>query len=293
MTLRWSFVSLGSLLLLVCACGKNIELGRDLAHNSADSSAGGSTQVSQNSDAQLPCTITPCGGKIYACGDCLDNDADGLIDSTDPECLGPCDNTEDSYFNGIPGQNNAPCKQDCYFDQDTGSGNDDCHWSQKCDPLSVSPDYPPSGDSQCSYDVNASIPGTSATCTDLQSQQSATCLSTCLPVTPNGCDCFGCCELPAGGANYVWIGSTSGGVGSCDEAHLADPLLCRPCTPVTSCFNDCNPCEICAGRPAPAPDCDLGTYAQCARGQQACGLPGQGACSVQEYCVGGCCVVAP
>ncbi len=29
MTLRWSFVSLGSLLLLVCACGKNIELGRD------------------------------------------------------------------------------------------------------------------------------------------------------------------------------------------------------------------------------------------------------------------------
>ena len=271
-----------------CACGRSIELGRDVRIAATDSSTGGTP-----GDAQAECTITPCGGKIYACGDCLDNDADGLTDSYDPECLGPCDNTEDSYFGGIPGQNNAPCKQDCYFDQDTGSGNDDCHWSQKCDPRSLAPDYPPSGDSQCAYDLSTSIPGTTATCADLVSQQSATCLATCLPVTPNGCDCFGCCELPAGSGNNVWIGSTSGGVGSCDAAHLDDPQACHPCTRVTSCFNDCNPCEICAGRPQPSPDCNPATDAQCSNGRQPCGLPGQDTCPEQQYCISGCCEQAP
>jgi hypothetical protein len=157
----------------------------------------------------------------------------------------------------------------------------------------LAPSYPPSGDSQCAYDEAASIPGTNATCADLGSLQSATCLNVCLPLTPNGCDCFGCCELPAGGGHYVWIGSTSGGVGSCDEAHLSDPELCRPCTPVASCFNDCNPCEICAGRTAPASNCVPGTESQCPNGQQACGLPGQAACLEQEYCIGGCCAAGP
>ena len=284
--------SLVLMVTFVWACGRPIELGLDLPHQTADAAAAaGSTS---DSAVFAPCVITPCSGKIYACGDCIDNDADGLVDSADPECLGPCDNTEDSYFSGIPGQNSAPCKEDCYFDQGSGAGNDDCHWSQKCDLLSKAPDYPPSGDPQCAYDVSASIPGTSATCADLAAQQSTKCLDTCLPLTPNGCDCFGCCELPAGGGHYVWIGSTSGGVGSCDEAHLSDPTFCRPCTPTfSSCFNDCNPCEICAGRPQPAPDCVPAANPRCAPGVTPCGLAGEAGCAPPDYCIGGCCVTPP
>lgn len=289
MKLRLDMAGAGMALLLASSCGKDIELGRDYARVVADSGGGDS----HASDAQVPCVITPCSNKIYACGDCLDNDADGLADAADTQCLGPCDNTEDSFFGGIPGQNSAPCKQDCYFDQDTGSGNDDCHWSQQCDPFSVAPDYPPSGESQCVYDEVASIPGSSATCSQLAAQQSATCNAICLPLTPNGCDCFGCCELPATSGKYVWIGSTSGGVGSCDEAHLNDPGACHPCTPVTSCFNDCKVCELCAGRPKPATDCVVGAEPQCSAGQSACGVPGQSACPSEEYCVSGCCVPAP
>ena len=109
------------------------------------------------------CQVATCQGKVYACGDCIDNDGDCQIDSADDQCLGPCDNTEDSFYGGIPGQNNSPCKSDCYFDQDTGSGNDDCYWSHKCDPLEVAPNYPPEG-SQCAYNPNANIPGYSGTC---------------------------------------------------------------------------------------------------------------------------------
>jgi len=279
-------VGLMALLFAVGACGKDVRLGYNTQSTDTDASSSGG-------DAQAACRITGCSGKIYACGDCLDNDGDGLIDAFDPECLGPCDNTEDSYFGGIPGQNNAVCKQDCYFDQDTGSGNDDCHWSQKCDVLSVAPNYPPSGDAQCSFDSATTIPGTAATCAELATQQSAACGQACLPLTPNGCDCFGCCELPARSGHYVWIGSTASGVGSCDPAHLDDATLCKPCTPVKSCFNECTSCEICAGQTAVSSSCVTGTELQCPTGARACGLRGLDPCPNLEYCVSGCCVPAP
>jgi hypothetical protein len=284
-TAGWLTVAASSALFGI-ACGKNIELGRDVPSNALapDSSV-------SNGDAQPICTVTRCRGNIYACGDCLDNDGDELVDAADPECLGPCDNTEDSFYSGIPGQNSAPCKLDCTFDLSTG--NDGCHWSHKCDPLSLAPDYPPSGESQCAYDPNAAVPETSATCAELGSQQSASCLNVCLPLTPNGCDCFGCCELPASTGRYVWIGSTLNGVGSCDAAHADDSNACRPCTPVMSCFNDCNPCEVCAGRPQPSPRCTPGTDLRCPQGKAPCGLSEESSCIAGDYCVSGCCTPAP
>jgi len=158
------------------------------------------------------CVVTPCQqSHTYECGDCVDNDGDGFTDMLDPDCLGPCHNSESSYFGNIPGQNNAPCKHDCYFDKDTGHGNDDCFWNHICDPLEPQlgctgyqgPDYVyPSSPSYCGEGGNYSC-----TCEDLQANQTQTCLDTCLPLTPPGCDCFGCCELPASSGNYVWIGS--------------------------------------------------------------------------------------
>jgi hypothetical protein len=176
------------------------------------------------------CVPVTCEGAIYACGDCVDNDGDGRVDADDPECFGACDDTEDSFYDGTVGPSAAACKQDCYFDRDTGSGNDGCHFSQKCDPLSA--------DAQCAYDPSTTIPGTSSSCADLESEQTPDCLSVCLPLVPAGCDCFGCCEIPAGSGVFVWLGSTVDGVGSCDSESVGDGTRCRPCTPVPSCFRE-------------------------------------------------------
>ena len=73
-------------------------------------------------DGSVLCFVRTCQGKTYQCGDCIDNDNDGRVDDEDPDCLGACQNNEAGYFGKIPGQNNAPCKADCYFDQDTGGG---------------------------------------------------------------------------------------------------------------------------------------------------------------------------
>jgi hypothetical protein len=224
--------SFGWLALFVFACGRDVELGRDAARRD-----GGLEQSDDSGvDAAVPpCQVTDCDGKILACGDCVDNDGDQLIDRQDPECLGACDDTEDSYYSGILGKSDATCKLDCYFDGDNGSGNDDCHWSVQCDPLSQAPDYPPSGDGRCAYDRFAAVPGSDQTCDQLRVFQSADCQAACLPLTPAGCDCFGCCELPRGSARYVWLGSSVDGIGSCDASGLSDPSRCRPCTQVSGC----------------------------------------------------------
>lgn len=283
------------------ACSDRIKIGQELPLTSeggggatSQGTPGGSSTSggAAPSGGEATCQITACQGKVYRCGNCIDDDADGVTDSADAECTGPCDDTEDSYFGGIPGQNNAPCHADCYFDQDTGQGNDQCYWSQNCDPLSVAPSYPPSGDKRCAYDPAAKIPGTSASCDELGATQSATCATYCGPLTPNGCDSFGCCELPADSGKFVWIGSTVGNVGSCTRETVADPASCQPCTPVPSAFNACDPCEVCVGRTAPAASCTA-TGNRCPPGDRACGLPGELACDLGQYCVTGCCEAAP
>ncbi len=210
------------------------------------------------------CIPLTCQGKVYKCGNCLDDDGDGKADLADPDCLGPCHNAEDTFYGSIPGQNAAPCKQDCYFDQDTGSGNDDCYWSHECDPKSIGPDYPPEGLDKggkpfCEYDPKAKTPGTTQTCAQLKAKQSTICSGYCGPLTPNGCDCFGCCEVGAniGTGKYVWLGSTDPktGDGICELGKETDPTKCRPCTPVDACLNTCEKCELCLGKTTLPPEC--------------------------------------
>lgn len=288
---------------LAPACGDDVEVGADKAAvgTGAAAGAGGIGDAGGMGGSSVANTIGECQGKVYQCGDLLDNDDDGLVDAADPDCLGPCDNTEESYYGGIPGQNNAPCRQDCYFDQNTGTGNDECYWSHQCDPLSTAASYPPSGDIKCAYDPNAKTSGTSKSCTELEASQLAQCESYCGPLTPNGCDCFGCCELPAGGGKYVWLGSTVSNVGSCDRANLSDPDKCKPCTPVPSCLNDCGECELCVGKNSLPAQCtpladagtDAGVVDQCPAGVSACGLAGQDPCPPGAYCITGCCRQVP
>jgi hypothetical protein len=292
---RWSLACVVAAAAYSAACSDDVEVGANSRLPTASGGTGGAFG-SGGSGGSIDCVPRTCKGEALQCGNCKDDDGDGLIDAADSECLGPCDDKEDSFF-GLPPSSNAPCRQDCYFDSNSGFGND-CHWSHRCDPKSLEPGFPPSADLRCSYDPAAMIPGTTASCTDLAATQSDSCLDSCLPLTPNGCDCFGCCELPAGSGQYAWLGSTDNGVPSCDRAHVDDPTKCRPCTPISVCLNRCEPCEVCVGRPANDPrSCsDAGTGpepAQCAPGVRACGREGQPLCGANQYCITGCCVTIP
>lgn len=254
------------------------------------------------------CFQVSCGTRTSECGDCIDNDDDGLFDSQDPECLGPCDNTEGPVLlAGVGGETGGPCKSDCYFDFGNGSGGGDCQWDSRCDPLAVAPDYPPEG-MACEYEP--SRVGTR----DCPATQPATCLDNCGPLTPNGCDCFGCCTFdairaraPASGGEYVWIGSVADGTntGTCTLADVTDTSKCRPCTPVAECLNGCGVCELCVGRDTLPPECldggvpDAGMgdaavpdggVARCNTGVQPCGLPTDAPCPQNSFCITGCCI---
>jgi hypothetical protein len=251
-------------------------------------------EVDGDSGGTGACVPATCAGRTYQCGDCIDNDGDGLIDSRDPGCIGPCDNTESRYDLGIPGGDTATCRRDCYYDQDQGSGNDGCSYDQRCDPLAPDP--------RCPY----TPPGGSVSCPDTQP---ARCQEVCGPLVPNGCDCFGCCELPAGSGRYVFLGSPDAtGERTCSPDSVDDPTRCRPCTPYRPCLNECGPCELCFGRTELPPECfpppdggvlrddagnpiDGGTPPpRCAPGVQPCGLPGDPACPEGWYCLTGCCI---
>ncbi|HET9932853.1 MAG TPA: hypothetical protein VFQ35_19250 [Polyangiaceae bacterium] len=278
-----------SLALLFGACSEpSLRVGYDDLSAGGISTVGGSAGSANSGSGGVAgapaCKVTRCESNKapYQCGDCMDNDGDGLVDAEDPECTGPCDNDEKYFSSGLPQQSGGNCRRDCYFDRDAGSGNDRCDWSYTCDKLSIAPAFPPTGESSCAYQESAS-------CADLRQTQDAMCLEVCLPITPNGCDCFGCCELPARSNNFVWLGSTRNGSPSCDLAHANDQTACAPCTPVDSCFNHCDDCEVCAGATTVGPGC-TGSTPLCSFGTP-CGP--RAACPGTTYCISGCCVEVP
>jgi hypothetical protein len=141
-------------------------------------------------------TVEPiaCGDATRACGDGEDNDGDGLVDADDPECTGPCDGDEASLsFGPSP---DTDCRQDCYFDDNAGQGDDACFVDLGCDPAGAGAAF------GCSHDADA--------CADPPPIDPA-CVAACAPLTPPGCDCFGCCtlELADGDRVDVFLGSGS------------------------------------------------------------------------------------
>lgn len=239
--------------------------------------------------------VTGCDVANPQCSDGIDNDGDGLVDSADPECVGPCDNDERSFATGIPGDNKDACKQDCFFDGNSGQGDDGCEWNLKCDPKS------PGAGSGCPYDDKAKC----------KAEQSEQCIKTCRSRTPNGCDCFGCCTVAVGAMTKSVLL-----LSSCTAANFGDPTKCPECTPNPSCINTCEKCEVCIGKPAPDPSCptarppgsdagagtggssgsDAGSITpapQCDPGLVSCGPGGQvpvTGCATGTFCITGCCV---
>jgi hypothetical protein len=233
------------------------------------------------------------------CSDGIDNDHDGLIDSADPECTGPNDNDERTYATGIPGDNVDACKQDCFFDGNSGMGNDGCLWELKCDPKSAN--------NRCPFDQGYA--DKHAMECSVSASQSQKCLDHCRKYVPNGCDCFGCCAVP-GAPTPIRLDPT------CTSKDFGDPTKCSPCTQVTQCANPCDRCELCVGKDTVPADCgdtppapDGGTPADggaaydggnpppdggygkpTCTGGVSC-VPGAGAVCPDGYaCVTGCCV---
>lgn len=258
---------------------------------------GGATAGAGGATAGAGGGTTSCPAGSSACTDGMDNDGDGKIDLADPECVGACDNDEATFSTGIAGDNLDACKQDCFFDGNSGMGDDGCEWNLKCDPASPGANAAKA----CPYDKNfKNCPAT----------QSDTCIKNCRRVTPNGCDCFGCCAIPANGKVYnVML------VGSCTTAKLDDPMACPPCTQQTSCLNTCGKCEVCIGKAAPDPGCNVAPPGDggvapgdggvtpadggvtpppeegpCPTGVTYCG-PGGGTCGGGAICLTGCCLI--
>jgi hypothetical protein len=223
-------------------------------------------------DAQPPlhlddAGVVLCGPRPCACSNGADDDGDGLNDGLDPECTGPFDNDEASFATGRPGEAEGARCLDCFFDENPGHGDDDCR-------------YPAS----CGEDGTAH--GGGRNCDSCE--PSTMCIDSCLARTPNGCDCFGCCEVDTpDGPLVLRLLHTC----SMKPEDLADETKCPRCQQSDSCVNPCGPCELCHGKTLAdlPPGCAAvgGPGYVCETGR-VCGaaLP----CPELEYCELGCCI---
>jgi len=225
----------------------------------------GTSSTTEPPDTEGPACVTKlCNGKLWACGDCIDNDGDGKTDAEDVECVNPCDNDEGSFATGIPGDGMDACKQDCFFDGNSGAGDDKCQWNLKCDPENP-------GAPKCPYDPNFKCPA-----------QANMCLQVCKP--PTGCDCFGCCSVYVEGELHdILLGDADCSIDTFDQ--------CSACTKAEDCSpEECQPelCKPCINQPLP-PEC---MAPECEDGLVAC-VTNADCPAENEYCAGGCCTPIP
>jgi hypothetical protein len=201
------------------------------------------------------------------CTDGVDNDGDGLVDGMDPECTGPFDNDEGSFATGIPGDNRDPFWQDCFYDGNSGAGDDNCRYHTEC--LTGERD---SSDPSC--------------------EVTASCLEFCRPRTPNGCDCFGCCEVTLDDGSTIQVRLND----RCTIDDIENETLCPRCVADDACNNDCGTCELCYGRTAEdlPPECypeDGGVPMYTCDDGVACMSDAD--CADGGFCSLGCCLAAP
>lgn len=211
------------------------------------------------------CRVVLCLDQPNACGDCVDNDGDGLVDLDDEGCITACDNSED-FVAVTPGPTGEVdrCYRDCLFDSNTGSGDDQCRYNVGC----------------------WGVPECAARADSCGTASATACIEQCLPRTPNGCDCYGCCELAPG--TFVYLrGNETTRAGCAAAADVNDPARCVPCTPVADCYNPCEACEECVSRREVPTSC--GAASRCPGGTP-CGASGMPPCPGSMFCLTGCCV---
>ncbi len=254
------------------AGGATAESGEGTADSTADGagteSTAGTADGGTDGTGNDPGSPLDCGGTIYACGDGKDNDGDGKIDLFDPECTGPCDDDESSFATGIPGDN-MDCKQDCFFDGNSGQGDDGCIWSLRCDPEN------PGANIGCEYTGGNN-------CDNMPPNQDPDCIEFCIPFVPPGCDCFGCCLVTDDEGNDVSIF-----LNSHPDCALDNLEACESCTFNDNCGNPCDGCELCFGQEELPPECDSN---ECDFGDPCTTVAD---CPTDWYCLQDCCYPPP
>ena len=106
------------------------------------------------------------------------------------------------------------------------------------------------------------------------------CLDFCVPLVPNGCDCFGCCEIA--GEHYYLDASP--------DCSLDNLGACNHCTFFPECNNPCDPdsCELCFGQdPSELPE-ECGGEPSCPPQFDPCLTDTD--CVEGLFCQTGCCV---
>jgi hypothetical protein len=207
------------------------------------------------------------------CTDCVDNDGDTLVDGADPHCTGPLDEQESSFSTGIAGDNVDAKKQECFFDGNSGQ----CQVHTCC-----------LLDGECPESLGTYNPPQSC------SNQDAECLQSCLPLTPVGCDCYGCCTVcnPATDdcADILINPALAPDCGP-EDIGAATMSECFACVKVDACNGgECNDdpddCILCPGQTdEDLPDACNGTN-QCPS-STACETTSD--CPAGDYCSVGCC----
>jgi hypothetical protein len=251
-------------------------------------------------DGEIPGLDAPpfggtCTPGSSQCSNCMDDDGDGFIDGADVECSGPFDDDEGSFATGIPGDNKDAINQDCFFDGNSGAGNDGCNIHVCCLLGAESKQECPIGANQ--YNPAECPPPIG---TGTISQQ---CKDECGALTPPGCDCFGCCTVCDPATNQcVDIAVNPQTSPNCDAASILDPTKCLTCTKVTECGNtECGgqTCILCPGQTEDDLPAECSGTAQCPVGLQACTPSASGGiCPDQQFCSngdpmtgeGGCCI---
>ena len=164
-----------------------------------------------------------CGDHACECDNRADDDGDMLLDGFDPECSGAFDDDESSFGTGAGSPALGSCR-DCFWDTNASSDDDGCRYSEECliSEMATGP-------------ASAGCGGCNVT---------GRCELTCRPLTPNGCDCFGCCEQKASDGSTVYVQYVDG----CSTSDIDDEQKCPRCRPRPECMNGCGNCELCGAR---------------------------------------------
>jgi hypothetical protein len=269
--MKWHIGWIGLGVLLACTEARTNLVSDPAVRDAADAmptaphEAGtGDAQTVADAAAHQPSAL--CGKRACACDDGIDNDMDGLIDGLDPECTGSFDDDEASF--GIGKSNKQTKCRDCFWDDNVGPGDDGCRYPEEC--------------------LNGATPVGAGNCSSCTVSQA--CDDRCGSRTPNGCDCFGCCEVAAASGVHVFIELTE----NCSLARLDDTQACPRCVQNTVCANPCGRCELCLGKrlsDLPA-DCTPtrpgGPAYACDEGQVTCASSAE--CAGASYCELGCCL---
>jgi hypothetical protein len=175
--------------------------------------------------------------------------------------------------------------QDCFFDGDSGAGNDGCN-IHVCCLLGATTK------ADCTIGANQFDPASCATTVTTE------CIQKCGAVTPAGCDCFGCCTICDSADPSVCRDVTINQVISpnCTAETLDDSTKCIACTKNTLCDGgSCNTgpgtpdaCVLCPGQDPSTLPMECNGMTTCPNGEPTC--TGDAMCPAGNYCSNGCCI---